>query len=409
MSASRTCRFCHAPLETVFVDLGMSPPSNAFLNESRLAMMERFYPLRAFVCGNCFLVQLEEFESPSEIFSDYVYFSSYSTSWLDHCRRYVDMVSSELALGPEHRVVEIASNDGYLLQYFVEKGVPVLGVEPAANVARTAIGKGIPTEIAFFGTETASTLRDRDLHADLILGNNVLAHVPDINDFVEGVRVLLKPEGTATFEFPHLLALIKHNQFDTIYHEHFSYFSAGTVAQIFSKHDLQIVRIDELPTHGGSLRIWVRHKGSGQPGESLAKILAGERAAGLDRLETYAAFPARVESIKRRLLEFFISARDRGKTVAAYGAAAKGTTLLNYCGVRTDFVDYIVDRNPHKQNKYLPGCHIPIYDPERIAQTRPDYLLILPWNIRDEIVEQMSTIREWGGKFVVPIPELEVF
>jgi SAM-dependent methyltransferase len=406
---SRPCRFCGSQLETVFVDLGMSPPSNALVTQERLTTMERFYPLRVYVCGTCFLVQLEEFETPSDIFSDYAYFSSYSTSWLEHCRRYAREVAAELSLGPAHHVVEIASNDGYLLQYFREIGVPVLGVEPAANVAKVAVERGIPTEVAFFGAKTARRLAGDNKSANLIVANNVLAHVPDINDFVEGVRIALEPGGTATFEFPHLLQLVRQNQFDTIYHEHYSYLSALTVSKIFAAHGLRIVRIDELSSHGGSLRVWVAHEDDPRAtSPSVDAVLRAERAFGLDRLEAYAAFQDAVMSAKRGLLRFLIDARERGERVAAYGAAAKGTTLLNYCGVRTDLVDYVVDRSPHKQNRYLPGCHVPIFDPARVAETRPDYLLILPWNIKDEIVEQMAHIREWGGKFVVPIPKIEI-
>jgi SAM-dependent methyltransferase len=404
------CRFCASSLDQVFVDLGMSPPSNALLTAERLTQMERFYPLKAFVCSNCFLVQLEEFESPQEIFSDYAYFSSYSTTWLEHCKRYANEATDELRLGAGHRVVEIASNDGYLLQYFVERGVPVLGVEPAANVAATAVAKGIPTEVDFFGTQTARRLSASHGSANLVAANNVLAHVPDVNDFVEGVRILLAPGGRATFEFPHLLRLMEFNQFDTIYHEHFSYLSALTASQIFRKHALKIVRVQHLPTHGGSLRVWVAHEAEGiEPESSVDDVLREERAGGLDRLETYQRFPERVEFVKRRLLEFLIQARDDGKRVAAYGAAAKGTTLFNYCGIGTDLVDFVVDRNPHKQNKFMPGCHVPIYDVERVKQTRPDFLLVLPWNLREEIAGQMAHIRKWGGKFVVPIPAIEVF
>jgi 2-polyprenyl-3-methyl-5-hydroxy-6-metoxy-1,4-benzoquinol methylase len=404
------CRFCGAELSVVFADLGMSPPSNAFLDETSLTKMEPFYPLKAFVCERCFLVQLEEFESPENIFSDYVYFSSYSTSWLEHCRRYAERMVEELSLRSGRQVVEIASNDGYLLQYFAALGVDVLGVEPAANVARTAIDKGIPTEIAFFGTETARRLRDRGIRADLIAANNVLAHVPDINDFVEGVRILLADRGTVTFEFPHLLELIENNQFDTIYHEHFSYLSATTVARILERHGLGIVRAESLPTHGGSLRIWAMHRDAAPELDgSRDRIFQIERDAGLDDLSTYQHFTARMEEVKRRLLEFLISVRGRGERIAAYGAAAKGTTLLNYCGIRTDFIDYIVDRNPYKQHKYLPGCHVPVYPVERIAETKPDYVLILPWNLRTEVAEQMADVRRWGGKFVVPIPKLEIF
>lgn len=404
------CRFCGADLSVVFADLGMSPPSNAFLDESSLTKMERFYPLKAFVCDVCFLVQLEQFESAEQIFSDYVYFSSYSTTWLDHCRRYAERMVRELPLGSGQRVVEIASNDGYLLQYFAALGVNVLGVEPAANVARTAIDKGIPTEIAFFGTETARRLRDGGIRADLIAANNVVAHVPDINDFVEGVRILLADNGIVTFEFPHLLELIENNQFDTIYHEHFSYLSATTITRILERHALRIVRIEQLPTHGGSLRVWAMHQaGARELDKSGDDVFRIERDAGLNDIAMYQTFTDRVEEVKRRLLEFLISARDEGKRIAAYGAAAKGTTLLNYCGVRTDFVDYIVDRNPHKHHKYLPGCHVPVYSVERINETKPDYVLILPWNLRTEVAEQMAAVRSWGGKFVVPIPKLEIF
>ena len=407
---NRLCRFCNAHLDVLFVDLGMSPPSNSFLTEAQVLTMERFYPLRVYVCAECFLVQLEEFESPSEIFSDYVYFSSYSTSWLRHSRMYVDRIVQELSLKSNSLVVELASNDGYLLQYFQEYGVPVLGVEPAANVALEAIKKGIPTEVAFFGAATARELRDRTGAADLIVANNVLAHVPDINDFVAGVRILLSDEGTATFEFPHLLQLIRYNQFDTIYHEHFSYLSLLAVLRIFKAHDLKVVHVEELTTHGGSLRVWAKLETARQPpDESVTVMMRLEYAADLAKLETYTAFAARAEATKRHLLKFLIEVRESGKHIAAYGAAAKGTTLLNYCGIRTDFIDYVVDRNPHKQGKYLPGCHVPVYNTERISETRPDYLLILPWNLRAEIEDQMSEIRSWGGQFVVPIPTVEVF
>jgi len=323
---------------------------------------------------------------------------------------YVDRIVQELSLKSNSLVVELASNDGYLLQYFQEYGVPVLGVEPAANVALEAIKKGIPTEVAFFGAATARELRDRTGAADLIVANNVLAHVPDINDFVAGVRILLSDEGTATFEFPHLLQLIRYNQFDTIYHEHFSYLSLLAVLRIFKAHDLKVVHVEELTTHGGSLRVWAKLETARQPpDESVTVMMRLEYAADLAKLETYTAFAARAEATKRHLLKFLIEVRESGKHIAAYGAAAKGTTLLNYCGIRTDFIDYVVDRNPHKQGKYLPGCHVPVYNTERISETRPDYLLILPWNLRAEIEDQMSEIRSWGGQFVVPIPTVEVF
>jgi C-methyltransferase C-terminal domain/Putative zinc binding domain/Methyltransferase domain len=401
------CRFCTAPLVTTFVDLGMSPPSNAFLTFEATTRMERFYPLHAFVCDQCFLVQLESFETPAEIFEEYAYFSSYSTSWLDHCKRYAENIITDLQLDSRSQVVEIASNDGYMLRNFLAAGIPCLGIEPAANVARAAVESGIPTLVEFFGSKLASKLVADGKRADLIIGNNVLAHVPDINDFVAGVSILLEQEGTATFEFPHLLRLMELSQFDTIYHEHFSYFSALSVCKIFERQGLRVVRIIELPTHGGSLRIFVRHAEHAAD-ETVTRVLAAERSAGLDRIETYGAFRDVVHETKRRLLSFLIEARDRGETVAAYGAAAKGTTLLNFCGVRTDLIEYVVDKNPYKQNRYLPGCHIPIYAPERIDETRPDHVLILPWNIKDEVMQQMSHVRSWGADFVVPIPTVAV-
>jgi 2-polyprenyl-3-methyl-5-hydroxy-6-metoxy-1,4-benzoquinol methylase len=386
----------------------MSPLSNSFVPAERLNAMEPFYPLHAFVCETCFLVQLDEFESPEEIFTDYVYFSSYSDSWLEHSRRYAAAMTQRLGLDSTSQVVEIASNDGYLLQFFAKSGIPVLGVEPAANVAAVATEKGIPTLVKFFGVETATGLCESGQRADLLLGNNVLAHVPDINDFVAGMTILLKPGGVITMEFPHLLKLIEFNQFDTIYHEHFSYLSLHSVERIFKAHGLQVFDVDELPTHGGSLRIYARHDHA-EPVETNIEVLRqAEQDAGIGLLSTYAAFGERVEATKRRLLEFLITAKAEGKSVAGYGAPAKGNTLLNYCGVRRDFVDFTVDRNPAKQNHYLPGTHIPVFAPEKIDELKPDYVLILPWNIRDEIVDKMSHIRDWGGKFVVPIPTVEV-
>jgi SAM-dependent methyltransferase len=370
--------------------------------------MEPFYPLHTLVCDQCFLVQLEEFESPEAIFSDYAYFSSYSTSWLDHCRRYAEAATERFGLGGDSHVVEIASNDGYLLQYFLERGVPALGVEPAGTVAAAAVERGIPTRVAFFGTETAEALVAEGLAADLVLGNNVLAHVPDLNDFVEGVRVLLKPDGTATFEFPHLLRLVEETEFDTIYHEHFSYFSLLAVQRVFAAHGLEVVDVEELPTHGGSLRLYVRHEGTQEPDGRVEDLLARERESGLDGLERYAAFEQQVRAAKRDLLEFLIAARRDGAHVAAYGAAAKGNTLLNYCGIRADLLDYVVDRSPHKQGLFLPGTRLPIHAPEHVAETRPDFLLILAWNLRDEIVRQMEHVRGWGCRFVTPIPTVEV-
>jgi SAM-dependent methyltransferase len=403
-----TCRFCDTTLTHSFCDLGMSPLSNSFVSAERLNAMEPFYPLHAFVCEACFLVQLDEFESPEEIFSDYVYFSSYSDSWLEHSRQYAEAMTQRLGLDATSQVVEIASNDGYLLQYFAKSGIPVLGVEPAANVATVATEKGIPTLVKFFGVETATELRESGRQADLLLGNNVLAHVPDINDFVAGMTILLKPGGVITMEFPHLLKLIEFNQFDTIYHEHFSYLSLHAVERIFKAHGLQVFDVDELPTHGGSLRIYARHDRA-EPVETNVEVLRQtEQDAGIDLLSTYAAFGKRVEATKRTLLEFLIKAKAEGKSIAGYGAPAKGNTLLNYCGVRRDFVDFTVDRNPAKQNHYLPGTHIPVFAPEKIDELKPDYVLILPWNIRAEIIGKMGHIRDWGGKFVVPIPTVEV-
>ncbi len=402
------CRFCDAPLTITFVDLGMSPLSNAFIKAEDVSTMEQFYPLHAYVCDRCFLVQLEEFESPSHIFSDYAYFSSYSTSWLEHCERYVDSTISLLGLSATSLVVEIASNDGYLLQYFEKRNIPILGIEPAANVAKVAQERGIPTVVAFFGVALAKALSRQGTRPDLIVANNVLAHVPNINDFVAGIKILLGDHGTATFEFPHLLKLIEFNQFDTMYHEHFSYFSLLTVVDIFAHHGLLVYDVDEIPTHGGSLRIFVTHEGAQAVSGRVQALIDRERSSGLGRIETYATFGSRVSATKRALLSFLIEEKNAGKRIVGYGAAAKGTTLLNYCGVRTDFLDFIVDLNPYKQGRFLPGCHIPIVGPEAIGSARPDYLLILPWNIKDEVREQLSFARAWGARFVVPIPRVEV-
>ncbi len=405
------CRFCQNELRYTLVDLGMAPPCNNMVSREQLNQMEPFYPQRVFVCEKCFLVQLLEYISPLEIFSDYTYFSSFSDSWLDHARRYTDLMQERFGLNSASQVVEIASNDGYLLQYFIEKGIPVLGVEPAANVARVALDKGIPTVIEFFGEKSARGLVENGHRADLILGNNVLAHVPDINDFVGGLKILLKGQGVITMEFPHLLRLMAENQFDTIYHEHFSYFSFTTVEKIFAAHGLTLFDVQELPTHGGSLRIYARHtEDATKPvGPGVADLKEREEAAGFSRLEHYAAFGEQVKETKRKLLDFLVEAKRAGKTIAGYGAPGKGNTLLNYCGIRTDFIDYTVDRSPYKQGKYLPGTHIPVYAPEKIKETRPDYILILPWNLKEEIARQMSYVREWGGQFVVPIPEVTVF
>lgn len=405
------CRFCGAPLQYTFVDLGMSPLCESYLAAEQLNQMEPFYPLHVFVCDQCFLVQLEQYVSAEHIFTEYAYFSSYATSWLEHAKRYTDLMVARFGLNHDSRVVEVASNDGYLLQYFVEKGIPVLGIEPAANVARVAIEKGVPTRVEFFGVESARKLVAEGMQADLIAGNNVLAQVPDLNDFVAGLKILLKPHGVITIEFPHLMCLVAENQFDTIYHEHFSYFSFIAAKTIFAAHGLALFDVEELPTHGGSLRIYARHEDdeSKPVTERARELQQRELRAGLTELTYYADFAERVKETKRKLLEFLIQARRAGKTVVGYGAPGKGNTLLNYCGIRTDFLDYTVDRNPYKQGKFLPGTHIPIYAPDKIAETRPDYVLILPWNFKDEIMQQMSYIREWGGQFVVPIPEAKVF
>lgn len=405
------CRICASPLNCTFADLGMSPLSNGYLKPERLNEAEKFYPLRAYVCEHCLLVQLEEFEHPGQIFSDYAYFSSYSTTWLEHCRRYSEDVTARFGLDQSSQVVEIASNDGYLLQYFRERGIPVLGVEPAANVAAVARERGIPTRVCFLGAETARQMAAEGIRADLLLGNNVLAHVPDLLSFIEGLQVLLAPKGVLTLEFPHLLQMIRHRQFDTIYHEHFSYFSLLVVRRAFAGLGLEIFDVEELPTHGGSLRIYCRHReDKSKPSSARVEcVLRAEVDAGMERLDAYRDFAEQVKDLKCDLLQFFIQARREHKRVAGYGAPAKGNTLLNYCGIGPDLLAYTVDRSPHKQGLYLPGTHIPVKRPEAIFEDRPDYVLILPWNLRDEIAEQMAGIREWGGRFVVPIPRVEVF
>lgn len=407
----RVCRFCKTPLTRGFVDLGMAPLSNAYLRADQLNGMEPFYPLHAYVCEKCLLVQVEELESPQKIFGDYAYFSSFSDSWLKHAERYCEGIVERRRLTGNSKVVELASNDGYLLQYFQKKGIPVLGVEPAENVAKVAIEHGIPTEIKFFGEFTARDLLAKGHAADLMVGNNVLAHVPDINDFIRGIKILLKADGVLTMEFPHLLNLIELNQFDTIYHEHFSYLSILAVEKIFDYHGLTLFDVEQLPTHGGSLRIYVKHKERPAPEihRRVHQIKDLEMNAGLHRIESYQAYAEQVKKTKWNLLEFLIQAKRNGKKVVGYGAPAKGNTLLNYCGIREDFIDFTVDRNPHKQGHFLPGTHIPIKSPDDIRAAKPDYLFILPWNLRTEIAEQMSYIREWGGKFVVPIPRVEIF
>ncbi len=406
-----SCRFCGTTLSHTFVDLGMSPLCESYIRPDQLAEMEPFYPLHAYVCGQCFLVQLQEFVTPDEIFTEYAYFSSYSTSWVEHARRYAEMMIARFRLGPTSKVMEIASNDGYLLQHFVARGVPVLGIEPAANVAKVAIEKGVSSIVRFFGRQSAAEIAAEHGRPDLLLGNNVLAHVPDINDFVGGMKFLLAPHGVITMEFPHLARLIADNQFDTIYHEHFSYLSFVTVERIFAHHGITLFDVEELPTHGGSLRIYGRHS------ENAALAVTGrvrelrqrEIDDGFLTLERYRRFDEQVKATKRKLLTFLIDAKQRGKKVVGYGAPGKGNTLLNYCGIRADFLDFTVDANPYKQGKFTPGTRIPILAPEKIGEARPDYVLILPWNLKDEIGAQAAYIREWGGKFVVPIPEVTVY
>jgi len=403
----RACRFCAAPLEHTFVDLGMSPLCESYLAADQLDGMEPFFPLHVRVCGSCFLVQLPEYVPREEIFTEYAYFSSYSTAWLKHAEDYVATVTHRLGLGRDSLVVELASNDGYLLQHFVGRGIPCLGIEPAANVASVAEEKGVPTRVEFFEEGAARRLVEEGRRADLIIGNNVLAQVPDLNSFVAGLPILLAPGGTVTLEFPHLVRLVEGNQFDTIYHEHFSYFSLLAAERIFARHRLTVFDVDELWTHGGSLRVWLRHAEEASPpiGERVPALRRLEEAAGVDRLETYAGFGERVRETKRRLLELLIDVKRRGRRVAGYGAPGKGNTLLNYCGIRTDFLDYTVDRNPYKQGRFLPGSHVPIFPPSRIEETRPDYVFILPWNLKAEIMTQLAHVREWGGRFIRAIPE----
>jgi hypothetical protein len=405
------CRFCGSQLKDTFADLGVSPLANSYLKGSDLKKEERFYPLHARVCGKCFLVQLPEVASPEHIFSDYAYFSSYSDYWLAHSSAYADLMVRRFIFNPDSYVVEIASNDGYLLQYFKKKGIPILGIEPAQNVAKVAIEAGIPTITKFFGVDTAEELVAEKTAADLLIANNVLAHVPDINDFVAGMKLLLSSRGIITVEFPHLVSLMRHKQFDTIYHEHFSYLSFSTVNKIFSHHGLRLFDVEEIETHGGSLRIYACHQEDGTKIDSLrtSKLLLSEKEFGLGEIATYTAFNEAVRGVKRSVLEFLIASKKKGLSLVGYGAPAKGNTLLNYCGIRNDFIEYTVDRSPHKQGRFLPGSRIPILHPDTIERTKPDYVVILPWNIKDEIMDQMSHIRGWGGKFVVFIPEVRVY
>ena len=406
-----TVAFCGTSLRATMVDLGMSPLSNAYLTAEQLHQMEPFYPLRVYVCERCWLVQLEAFTAPESIFADYAYFSSYSDSLLQHAEAYMAMAVRRFGLSATSQVVEVASNDGYLLQYFVSHGIPVLGIEPAANVAAVAQQRGIPTLVQFFGEDVAKQLVAHGTQADLVVGNNVLAHVPQLNDFVSGLKLLLKPHGVMTLEFPHLLRLMAENQFDTIYHEHFSYFSLRTVGAVFAAQGLTLFDVEELPTHGGSLRIYVRHsENASYPVKpKVTEIQSREEAAGLLYIDTYLAFAEEVKATKRRCLEFFLQAKQQGKNLVGYGAPAKGNTLLNYLGARIDFLDYTVDRSPHKQGHFLPGTHIPILHPDVITTTKPDYLVILAWNLQAEIRQQMAHIREWGGQFVTLTPDVVVY
>jgi SAM-dependent methyltransferase len=408
----KQCRLCGNPLEHRFLSLGNAPLANSNLTDNDLQKAEPFYPLEVYVCGHCYLVQLEEFETAKNIFSgDYAYFSSYSESWLRHCKSYTDMIINGFGFDKDSFVLEIASNDGYLLQYFKERGIPILGIEPASNIAAAAMQKGIPTDITFFDSAYAVKMSKSNRQPDLIIGNNVLAHNPDLNDFVGGLSIALRSGGIITMEFPHLLRLMEENQFDTIYHEHFSYFSLYSVQRLFAGHGLEIFDVDELPTHGGSLRIYVRHVHDRSKAVSVrvGRLIDKEKKAGLLDLKTYFDFGEGIESTKRRLLRFLIGIKDKGKRIVGYGAPAKGNTLLNYCGIRSDFLNYTVDRSPHKQNKYLPGTHIPIRHPDVIKEDKPDYVMVLPWNIKDEVMEQMAYIRDWGGQFVIPIPKVRVY
>jgi hypothetical protein len=409
LSEGPCCRLCGSRAQKTFVNLGMSPLCESFVACDQLDVMEPFYPLHALVCRSCFLVQLKEYVSPEHIFEEYAYFSSYSSSWVAHAKRYCEMISVRLGLGADSLAIELASNDGYLLQHFKSLGVPVLGIEPAANVAKVAIDKGIPTRVDFFGGRLAAALVAEGKKADLIAGNNVLAQVPDLNDFVVGMKLLLKPEGVITLEFPHLMRLMEENQFDTIYHEHFSYFSFVTVANLAERHGLKLIDVEELPTHGGSLRVYLAHRESSRlPSPAVAELLAREERSGLLDIATYATFSNQVRRTKRNLLSFLIAAKEQGKTICGYGAPGKGNTLLNYCGIGTDFLDFTVDRNPYKHGRYTPGMHIPIHPVEAIDAAKPDYILILPWNLKDEIVGQMRHVASWGAKFIVPIPEVTV-
>lgn len=406
---SKNCRFCNSKLNTIFIDLGKSPLANSYLKENEFDD-EKFYPLCAYVCNDCFLVQLEEIVKAENIFSDYAYFSSYSTSWLKHSQNYVEMITSKLNLTKDNLVIEIASNDGYLLQNFLEKNIPVLGIEPAGNVANSAIEKNVPTIIKFFNSDLASELVSEGKQADLIIGNNVLAHVPCLNDFIKGLKKLLKPNGTITLEVPHLLQLIKNRQFDTIYHEHFSYFSLITLKRIFEEHGFKIFDVEEIPTHGGSLRLYIIHQENTHTtmSENVSCVIEKEKNNYLDDISTYKKFNEEITKLKSDLLNLITEIRSRSKKIICYGAPAKGNTLLNYCNISKDMIEYTVDKNPNKQNLFLPGTHIPIFSPQKFHDTKPDFVLILPWNLQDEIITELEFIKDWGGQFIIPIPEVKI-
>ena len=408
---TRTCRFCKAKLSTTFFNFGKSPLANSFLSYDDLSQKEIFYPLHAFVCDECFLVQLNEIINPEFIFTNYLYFSSYSDIWLKHAEQYVKKMVSKFDIGKNSQVIEIGSNDGYLLQYFIKKNIAVVGIEPAKNIAKIAIKKGIPTKIKFFSKKTAKTLLRSGVSTDLLIGNNVLAQVPNLHDFIEGIKILLKSTGIITLEFPHLLQLIKHNQFDTIYHEHYSYFSLLTLEKVFSSHGLTIFDVEEIPMQGGSLRIFAKHsENDNHPiNEKVYALLEKEKQFELNDISTYMNFSRKIKALENSIRDFFITAKKSNKKIVCYGAAAKGNTLLNYCGIGTDLVDYVVDKNPHKQGLFLPGTHIHINSPEKIQETKPDYLVILPWNLKNEIIQQSSYIRDWGGKFVIIIPKVKTY
>jgi SAM-dependent methyltransferase len=405
----RSCRLCHHPLTTTFVDLGMSPLCESYLTADQLDQMEPYFPLHVLVCGNCFLVQLQEYVKPEHIFTEYAYYSGFSTSWVEHARKYCYMIKDRLNLGASSQVYEIASNDGYLLQHFLPLNVPVMGIEPARNIAEAARAKNVPTLVEFFGLKLAERLVSEGRRADLIIGNNVLAQVPDLNDFTAGMAHLLAPNGVITLEFPHLERLIDENQFDTIYHEHFSYFSLVTINHLATRHDLRVFDVEHLPTHGGSLRVYLcRTDAIHATLSSVGALLAHERAIGFEEIQYYLSFSAKVHRTKRQVLSFLIQCKEKGAKLCGYGAPGKGNTLLNYCGIGTDFLDFTVDRNPYKHGRYTPGMHIPIHPISAIDETRPDYLFILPWNLKDEIIANMHHVREWGCKFIVPIPSIEV-